>query len=238
MPTAPVSLFELERRRRARVGFGATLALLPFLLTTAFGTEGLYPLFARSVVFALVPATWLAAALVWAVLRFSRPRQATPGSPLSTPAAATSERPANGPSARLALWSVRAPLIGLSLALPLTLHWPFFVVAPDRFASWVMLSLVIVGHAHLVVAGLAFWLSRAIVEDPGGARAWASSGIVVVAATATAAVPGLAIVLPPMLTLVTAVFIFPALYTWARDTVVDERKWVEAAQLPARPLRR
>jgi len=134
---------------------------------------------------------------------------------------------------RLETWSIAAPLMALSLLAPLTIHYVVYTVVSlcygelprfDAFDWWFGFSALLVGHAHLVLAGLtarfATKLSRTNDVDTLRKAAWACWGWTI----AVSAVPGVVLfALPPIATAATgACFIFGA-FAWARRTVKLER---------------
>jgi hypothetical protein len=122
--------------------------------------------------------------------------------------------------------SVRLPLIALALLMPLTLH--SLLVGGRGFDMWIMLSLLIVGHAHLVLAWLgarfakeAREMSIADVETERSKAQWAAFGYTVLAS----ALPGAILYLiPPALTAVTALCVAPVMFNLASHWITSERR--------------
>lgn len=128
---------------------------------------------------------------------------------------------------RLEAASVAAPLMALSLAAPLTMHLLVSSLALGQelssFTGWMKLSAVIVGHAHLFLAGAALWFARRLCTrsvDELKNTGWKIFGLTV----AVSSVPGLVLwLLPPILTSVTGLVFVPAMFAWARRVVGRER---------------
>src|SRR5262249_41660029 len=105
--------------------------------------------------------------------------------------------------ARLEVASIAAPLAGISLVLPLSVHFLFAQVLPDAdFRWWITVSLLVVGHAHVAVALSALMFAREMKrtrdEDLHHLRSygWKALGV----AAAAAAMPGaLLMFVPPLL---------------------------------------
>ncbi|MBL8606948.1 MAG: hypothetical protein JNL38_06495 [Myxococcales bacterium] len=137
---------------------------------------------------------------------------------------------------RLELASTALPLIAASLLAPLTLHWIVATVSgAHNYGDWILISLAIVGHAHLVLALMSGLYARKLrktsTEDLAVApvhRPWIwALGITVLAA----AIPGAILLLvPPLLTLVTGALFIPAAFLWIRHRVVQERLAMGAAE--------
>ena len=130
------------------------------------------------------------------------------------------DAPARIAADRLERASVALPLMGLALLAPLTIHWLVYVVAnlgdlshTHHFDEWIAMSLVIVGHAHLVLAFLAYRfatkLRRSAAADPAaapGKHGW----IALAFTTLAGAVPGIVLfAIPPVLVAVTGLVFVP-----------------------------
>src|SRR5262249_59716756 len=69
-------------------------------------------------------------------------------------------------------WSIAVPMTALALILPLTLHYAVALIlrvsVPDGrdFDGWISLSLLFVGHCHVVLAYQAWRFARALRETP------------------------------------------------------------------------
>ncbi len=137
--------------------------------------------------------------------------------------------------------SVAWPLVGSALVAPLSLHMPvaWMLTAPagDFFADydrWILVSLAIVGHAHLVLAFMGLHFARKLARLRGDAARGIGGGRALLAACAAGAVPGIVFFLiPPILVAVTGAVFVPASYAYLRNTVLDERKDLT---IPARPV--
>src|SRR5262245_61446689 len=141
-----------------------------------------------------------------------------------------------------------APLLaGTALLGPLTIHWiaatifsalsRFEGIDARDFTIWIQISAVVVGHAHVVFAICAARYARrmsglgatslAAGVDGGGTSA-------LTAAVVAAAVPGLlAVGIPPLATGLTGAMLLP-IFRCARRIVLEERRVIERACLPAR----
>lgn len=131
--------------------------------------------------------------------------------------------------------SVALPLMMFALLMPLTIqaivYNPLGFGDSDKFDSWIMMSLVIVGHCHLVLAYLGWRFARNM-------RSWSTQiladkrhreGLVAWAITvAVSCFPGIILIaIPPILVAVTGFFVPIAFYVMARR-VVSERMALEA----------
>jgi hypothetical protein len=142
------------------------------------------------------------------------------------------ERAAPGAEARAAAdrlerASVALPLMGLAMLAPLTIHLAVYRVcmfeprmeSPHGYDKWIAFSLVIVGHAHLVLALCAWLYARKLRREP----AWKLRSNVIrrdgwhalLWATLAGAVPGaLLFLIPPLLVLATGALFVPLAF-WA-----------------------
>jgi hypothetical protein len=229
------STVAVAHRQRARVAAGLTLCMGAILMV--FNAAGGYGCVARwlydlsdpisAVVLrsydqaphqrTLLFAVWCTAALVYAgvrgVLHVTHPRDVV--------------------DRRTAGWSWALPLAGASLLLPLTilgLGMDFvhrIVRAEDHLDRATFLPVLLVGHAHLVLAvlaGRAGWrMGTSIVTDetistssPWRALAWT---------TAAAAVPGIVMfAIPPVLTFIIGGTFVPLMDGLAEAGAVRERE--------------
>ena len=140
-------------------------------------------------------------------------------------------------------WSVALPLMGLAFLTPLTLHFVVALVfrwttlaasfSGSGFDGWILASVVLVGHAHIVLA-LCGWRfatrARGLDRDEVEAqrrRAWLRAW----GFTALASIfPGAFLVaIPPLLVLVTGLAFIPAAYLAMSSRIVRERTVVEVA---------
>jgi len=117
------------------------------------------------------------------------------------------------------------PLIATALLGPLTLHAPFFLgtLRPaQEFGQWILLSAVIVGHAHLAFGYFAYRHVRRLTQ---GERLGARSALAIWGKTIlVSAVPGVLLAgIPPIITAVTGVFLVGPMLYWAHRTQEAER---------------
>jgi len=133
--------------------------------------------------------------------------------------------------------SLALPLVAMSLLGPLTLHFPFAAtadVSARDYGEWIQLSGMIVGIAHLVLAGMSVrYVSRLLAAQDTGVplvlhREWMFAlGIVVVASC----LPGIVfLAIPPVLTAVTGVVLVPMMFHWAHAALRDEARATDAAR--------
>jgi hypothetical protein len=135
-------------------------------------------------------------------------------------------------AARLERASMALPMSSVGLLAPLTIHAPVvFLIARGEVDSWILLSLAIVGHAHLVLAAwYVYFAHRASKLDSDAlirARSrleWSAWGLTV----ALSVVPGaMFLFIPPVLTAVTGLLFNPLLCRWMVKTIVSERSALE-----------
>jgi hypothetical protein len=132
-----------------------------------------------------------------------------------------------GRLARIEPWSLELPLIAASLLTPLTLHFlvATFLAGPDLrgFATWIRVSLVVVGHAHLALAACAVRYARRLRREDSlnVHREW---GRALAIAVGVAALPGVILfVVPPALSALTGITFIPIMYMLADAWVRSER---------------
>ena len=119
--------------------------------------------------------------------------------------------------------SLTMPLMAVALLGPLTLHAILFVAAGDLdgLGGWIAFSSAIVGHAHLVFAGLAVRYVRqlragTLPRNPG-LHIWGWT-------TIASAIPGVVLLgVPPILTAVTGLFLVYPMCKWAQVALRRER---------------
>lgn len=208
---------------------------------------------------ALLVSAWPAAWLARRVVRAGAGRHLAWR--LGAPLAATGD--AHGDLARLrrldmdrhaarvlasAAWqSMALPLAGVALLLPLTLHflvaqmlgissyayglWPAFV----DFDEWVVVSMILVGHSHILLAVLAWRFGKRLSAPPayqppaGSSRAgWRAYGFTVLSSVLPG---GILFVVPVVIVAVTGLFV-PLLFAWAEGVVNREHAAVELTMLP------
>ena len=139
----------------------------------------------------------------------------------------------------LELWSTALPLAALSLLMPLCLHYGVATATgaqtAEAFASWIRISLVIVGHAHLVLVALAIRfarkMKRSTSEELGAMairREWLKTwGITV----GVSAVPGvLLLAIPPMIAGATGILFIPFMFASMQRRLMHERATLELAE--------
>jgi hypothetical protein len=233
----------VHARRTGRAWAGATgiacaAALVPASVF-AFMAERDYPTGGLS---ALLVGSWAAMGVAYALGRI-RGRLALAsaekpsGDVFADLARLEAERPiqdARSRASSIELRSVRLPAIAIALLLPLTTHALVGLPAASwRFDQWIMLSLSIVGHAHVVLAWLAARFAKRAVtttrEDVVPARRkamWAAYGWTILAS----AIPGaILLLIPPILTAITGLVVVPLVFWLAERWVVEDRADLTAA---------
>jgi hypothetical protein len=152
--------------------------------------------------------------------------------------------PARAVHRRIDRWQTAAlalPMVACSLAAPLTLHYLVVLVfdaigalSPGygstfsevrSFDGWIAISAVVVGHAHLVLAGHAVLFARRLRRLPAGAAPpeGAGWGALMWAVVASAVPSAIFVLIPPALTFVTGLVFVPLMYGAASRTFVRER---------------
>lgn len=244
--TAPGCARRIHARRLARAAAGAVLTLAGvamFVATLArFAGEGMRG--GAGSLTAILLAGWGGAALAWVVTRLAarwrfdaRLRAALAPTGDLDADLERARRPvdvlAGSLAARVERASIVWPLVGLALMAPLASHYVVAAAAAGcglpgvdhrSFDQWIVLSVVIVGHCHLVVAARAFRFGRASttsgVPPPDAARAGSRTWTW---AIATSLVPGLFFVaVPVVLVALTGVFI-PIAFSVAAARLESER---------------
>jgi hypothetical protein len=137
---------------------------------------------------------------------------------------------------RLEVWSVALPMMAMALLAPLTIH--AVVVGVARvvtgsspvflgFDRWIAWSVVLVGHAHVTLAVLSYRFAKEIRAlqwyeiEPRGRGLSATAVLWTVAASA---VPGaILLLIPPAVTLVTAMLFSPLMFGFMERSVIKER---------------
>lgn len=121
------------------------------------------------------------------------------------------------------------PLVAASLLAPLSIHGGVSVLlgcGPGHltFDDWVVASLIIVGHAHVVLAVLAGRDGARLADGHA-----ISARRTLLWTSVTAGVPGVLLyAIPPALTALTGAVLIPTLYAWARRTLMSERAMLES----------
>jgi hypothetical protein len=132
-------------------------------------------------------------------------------------------------------------MAAVSLLAPLSIHgllwFPFahpetLASGMDDFGTWVALSVIIVGHAHLALLVCAVrWAYRLRSVETfqlgiGRARGW---GTALLVSAGIACLPGIVLLaIPPILVLVTGLAFVPLMYHVATRTIARERTVLEA----------
>jgi len=143
--------------------------------------------------------------------------------------------------------SVALPLAGIAMLAPLTLHFAvaLFLSSSSNastetaadFDGWIRWSVLLVGHAHLVLVYLGFRFARRLgarssaeIEQKGTAR----DGFGAIALTTVASlVPGAVVFLvPPTLVFVTGAVFAPIAYAVMGRRVLAERRVIEQLEGP------
>ena len=138
---------------------------------------------------------------------------------------------------RLERSSFAFPLAAITLLTPLTLHCLFSLavlqVQLKEFNAWIVISMVIVGHAHLTLLVLALvHVARMRTEmDRGEPAQGAPRGIrAVVWATLASTIPGIFLLcIPPPLVFLTGVIFVPAVFAWSTHQARRERASLKEA---------
>lgn len=131
---------------------------------------------------------------------------------------------------RLGRLSIAAPMVAMALLGPLSLHMcvaalPLVANGDpmlEDFGNWMAISAVVVGHAHLVLALVSWRYTGRLFAGRSGAAL--NEGVKALGWTVfTAAVPGiLLIVLPPLITCATGLFVVIPTFIWAHRTASRE----------------
>lgn len=142
----------------------------------------------------------------------------------------------------LETWSTTLPMAAASLLMPLTLHYAFISMFGDEsatsFATWIRLSLVIVGHAHLTLMALAIGFGRrmknASVDEIARMsinQEWAKVWAITVGVSA---LPGILLLLvPPILAAITGLAFIPFMFVLVRRRLLTERSTIALASMAA-----
>ena len=141
--------------------------------------------------------------------------------------------------ARRRVAALALPMSAAALAGPLLLHafvsLPVLLLDGDlsSFAMWMMISVPIVGLAHLTLIALVWRHARRLTDRIEGAHDWFKAvGLV----TAASCVPGaLLLLVPPLISFVTGMLVIPAIFHWGR-VMRDREAMVLSASIPAAPL--
>lgn len=139
--------------------------------------------------------------------------------------------------ARLETPSVAIPMCGMTMLTPLLLHWLFVAImgSTGGYSTWIQISLVIVGHAHLALIALSVAYAKKMKRLPtpeldamSVLQEWTKAlGIV----TLVAAVPGLILfAVPPILSALTGATFIPLMFIVSRRLILKERATLEMAE--------
>jgi hypothetical protein len=132
--------------------------------------------------------------------------------------------------------SIRWPLAGVAMAVPLALHFVLYTLRGggfDFFAGfgyWIGLSGFVVGHCHFILARRAWLyageLTKTTVED---ITTLSDRGVSALYATvASSLIPGLLLVgVPCVVVAITGLVFVPASFRMARNCVIRERSLLE-----------
>ncbi len=131
--------------------------------------------------------------------------------------------------------SIALPMTGVTLLAPLTLHWLFCLVCAPiiggaaiktaDFGAWMAISLLIVGHCHLVLVYLVHRFARTLrglSADQIAARrhgGWAAFGWTVASTIPVAII----YLIPTVLVAVTGVMFIPAMFALMQRRILAER---------------
>ena len=243
-PAEPVYVARCARAAAGRVLVGSAVMLIVVGLVTLLlaGWADMNP-WAGNALTAVLLASWPAAGLAYLVARACARRSFAQR--LMAPIAITCDVHADlerarrydpGQHAMRLLASMESaslsPLLaGIGLLLPLTLH---FVVAlglmgadaVEDFDYWIIMSAVLVGHCHLILAVRAWRYGKQATTEPTMSllervyhQGWKTYGIVLAASL----FPGVLLLFAPvMLVGVTGLFV-PLMYGWAGRRLVAER---------------
>lgn len=243
-PAEPVYVARCARAAAGRVLVGSAVMLVVIgLVMMLLGTWASINPWAGNALTAVLLASWPAAGLAYLVASTcARHRFAQR---LMAPIAITCDVHADlerarrydpGQHAMRLLASMEsaslAPLLaGIGLLLPLTVH---FVVALALigteavvdFDYWIVMSVVLIGHCHLILAVRAWRYGRQLTTTPtmvlldrAYGQGWKTYGIVLAASL----FPGVLLLFAPvMLVGVTGLFV-PLMYGWAGRRLVAER---------------
>lgn len=136
---------------------------------------------------------------------------------------------------RLEMWSFALPAVSLTLLLPLTLHLvvgtTFLCMPLAQFNAWILISLLLVGHAHLtlIILSVMHVLRVRSELDRGAAVGGVSHGFWALLWTVTAStIPGaLLLCVPPILVALTGLLFIPWMFHWISRRAESERLLLE-----------
>lgn len=242
------ALRDVHASRIARIVSGATgLVGAFFVCLFAIGDDKVAPTSALLVSVGAMIASWALARIVFGLLPLKRLFPAKPPvrytGHLATDLAAIDARSPWPEIERkvdqLESASTSLPLAAISLLAPLTIHLPFAMVFfdtdTDGFSSWIRMSLVIVGFAHLTLMALAIRFASSmskmatedIVDMPIHRKWLATWGLTI----AAGCVPGIVLLLvPPILVTITGLAFIPFMFMWIRRRLLSERAVIALAE--------
>lgn len=134
--------------------------------------------------------------------------------------------------------SLALPLAALAILAPLSLHFALYRLFDETsstrdFTWWMMISGVIVGHAHLALVVFGVRFVRSLERAPLATKRDAvGRGVVDVLMTAgIASLPGAVLILiPPLLTLLTGLVFVPLAYLCVYVAHANEARAIEARE--------
>lgn len=130
-------------------------------------------------------------------------------------------------------WGASLPLVGLSLMAPLGIHATYLALKGDGLAQvseWIGVSLVIVGHCHLVLAALGWRHGRQLMRVPKLGQSGLGDGFKALGWTIVASLfPGVLLILvPPGLVAITGLAFVPWAWWWVTSRSYHERDTLRA----------
>ncbi len=130
-------------------------------------------------------------------------------------------------------WSAAMPLVGLSLMAPLGIHGAYLALKGDglrQVSEWIAVSLVIVGHCHLVLAALGWRHGRQLMRVPKLGQSGLGDGFKALGWTIVASLfPGVLLILvPPGLVALTGLAFVPWAWWWVTGRSYHERDTLRA----------
>jgi hypothetical protein len=136
---------------------------------------------------------------------------------------------------RLEVWSFVLPAVSLTLLLPLTLHLAvgttFLSMPLAQFNAWILISLLLVGHAHLtlIILSVVHVLRVRSELDRGATVGGVRHGFWALLWTVTAStIPGaLLLCVPPILVALTGLLFIPWMFHWISRRAEGERLLLE-----------
>ncbi len=136
---------------------------------------------------------------------------------------------------RLEVVGFALPMVALTLLTPLFVHLvigtTLLGVNIYQFSAWVLISLLLVGHAHLTLLILSVMHVLRIRDElnRGGSVAGASRGFWALLWTvAASSIPGAVLLcIPPILVALTGLLFVPWMFHWVGQRAVAERQLLE-----------